>query len=143
MTRNSAVTVTPASGSLTITGARIVFEPTAYDGSETSRVHFVLETNEEGRKVVRTWEHCTDQPGAKALCSALTPNGLKVKIDKNTVRCWENKKLVPLPEVLKDKACNAIIQWTGTWETKNQWGLCFRVTDLEVMEQEVGYPVGQ
>ena len=46
MTRNSAVTVTPASGSLTITGARIVFEPTAYDGSETSRVNCVLEASE-------------------------------------------------------------------------------------------------
>ena len=47
MTRNSAVTVTPASGSRTISGARIVFEPTAYDGSESSRVNFALEANEE------------------------------------------------------------------------------------------------
>ena len=143
MTRNSAVTVTPASGSLTISGARIVFEPTAYDGSESSRVNFVLEASEEESKVVRTWEHCTDQPGAKALCSALTPNGLKVKINKDTVRCWEDKKRVPLPGDLKDKACNAIIQWTGTWTTKNQRGLCLKVTDVEIMEQEIEYPFGQ
>ena len=91
MTRNSAVTVTPASGSLTILGARIVFEPTAYDGGESSRVNFVLEASEEESKVVRTWEHCTDQPGAKALCSAITANGLKVKINKDIVWCWEDK----------------------------------------------------
>ena len=47
MTRNSAVTVTPASGSVTIKVARIVFEPTAYDGSESSRVNLVLEASEE------------------------------------------------------------------------------------------------
>ena len=47
MTRNTAVTVTPASGSLTVLGARIVFEPTAYDGGENSRVNFVLEAKEE------------------------------------------------------------------------------------------------
>ena len=105
MTRNTAVTVTPASGSLTVSGARIVFEPTAYDGSENSRVNFVLEASEEECQVVREWE----QGISGSLCSALTPNGLKVKIDKTTVRCWENKKLAPLPEVLKDKACNAII----------------------------------
>ena len=141
MTRNSAVTITPASGSLTITGARIVFEPTAYDGSETSRVNFVLEANEEESNAVREWEQSTD--GSKALCSALTVNGLKVKIDKSTVRCWENKERAPLPEVLKDKACNAIIHWTGTWETKNQRGLCLKVTDLEVMEQACECPFGQ
>ena len=141
MTRNSAVTITPASGSLTVTGARIVFEPTAYDGSESSRVNFVLETSEEENKVVREWEQSTD--GNKTLCSALTPNGLKVKIDKGTVRCWENKKRAPLPENLKDQACNAIIQWAGTWETKNQRGLCLKVTDVEVMEQEIEYPFGQ
>ena len=141
MTRNSAVTVTPASGSLTISGARIVFEPTAYDGSESSRVNFVLEANEEESKVVREWEQSTD--GAKALCSALTPNGLKVKINKDTVRCWEDKKRVPLPGNLKDKACNALIQWTGTWTTKNQRGLCLKVTDVEIMEQEIEYPFGQ
>ena len=53
------------------------------------------------------------------------------------------KKRVPLPENMKDKTCNAIIQWTGTWETKNQWGLCLRATDLEVMEQEIEYPFGR
>ena len=101
----------------------------------------MLEANEEESKVVRTWEQSTD--GAKALCSALTPNGLKVKINKDTVRCWEDKKRVPLPGNLKDKACNAIIQWTGTWETKNQRGLCLKATDIEVMEQEIEYPFGR
>ena len=141
MTRNPAFTITPASGSLSISGARIVFEPTAYDGNAANRVNFVLEANEEELKVVRTWEEGTE--GTKALCSALTPNGLKVKINKDKVRCWEDKKLAPLPENLKDKTCNAIIQWAGTWETKNQRGLCLKVTDLEVMEQEIEYPFGQ
>ena len=48
MTRNLAVIVTPASGSLTIAGARIIFEPTAYDGSESSRVNFVLGVKRRG-----------------------------------------------------------------------------------------------
>ena len=116
MTRNTAVTITPASGSLTITYARVVFEPTAYDGGESSRVNFVLEASEEEVKVVRQWEQSAE--GAKALCNALTPKGLKVKIDKTTVHCWEDKKRTTLLENLKDTACNAIIQWTGTWETK-------------------------
>ena len=140
MTRNSAVTINPASGSLTVAGARIVFEPTAYDGSESSRVNFVLEASEEECQVVREWEQSIS--GSKSLCSALTPNGLKVKLDKTGVRCWENKQRAPLPEILKDKACNAMIQWTGTWETKNQRGLCLRVTDVEIMEQEIEYPFG-
>ena len=102
MARNSAVTITPASGSLTLASARIVFEPTAYDGSgETNRVNLVLDASEEELSVVRTWEQSTD--GAQALCSALTPNGLKVKIDKGTVRSWEDNKLTALPETLKDK----------------------------------------
>ena len=77
------------------------------------------------------------------MCSAITTNGLRVKINKDTVRCWEDKKRAPLPENMKDKTCNAIIQWTGTWETKNQWGLCLRATDLEIMEQEFEYPFGR
>ena len=141
MTRNSAVTINPASGSLTVAGARIVFEPTAYDGSESSRVNFVLEASEAECQVVREWEQSID--GTKALCSALTPNGLKVKINKDTVRCWEDKKRAPLPGELKDKACNALIQWTGTWATKNQQGLCLKATDEEIMEQEIEYPFDQ
>ena len=141
MTRNTAVTVTPASGSLTVSGARIVFDPTAYDGSEASRVNFVLEADEEDIKVIRAWEQ--SQSGTKNLCSAITANGLRVKINKDTVRCWEDKKRAPLPGDLKDKACNALIQWTGTWATKSQQGLCLKVTDVEIMEQEAEYPFGQ
>ena len=124
-----------------MSGARIVFEPTAYAGSEANRVNFVLEANEEDIKVIRAWEQ--SQSGTKTLCSAITANGLRVKINKDTVRCWEDKKRAPLPENMKDKTCNAIIQWTGIWETKNQRGLCLKVTDLEVMEQEIEYPFGQ
>ena len=141
MTRNSAVTVTPASGSVTIKAARIVFEPTAYDGSESSRVNLVLEASEEECNVIRQWEETTD--GNKALCSAITPNGLKVKINKDSVRCWEDKKRVALPGNIKDMACNAIIQWSGSWATKNQRGLCLKATDIELMEQTCEYPFGQ
>ena len=90
--------------------------------------------------MVRAWEESTD--GAQALCSALTPNGLKVNIDKAMVRCWEDNKLTTLPEALKDKNCQAVIRWTGCWETKTQRGLCVRVTDLQVMEQEIECPFG-
>ena len=62
MTRNTAVTVTPAYGSLTVSGARIVFEPTAYDGSEASRINLVLEASDEDIKVVRAWERANQEP---------------------------------------------------------------------------------
>ena len=121
-----------------VRGARIVFEPAAYDGSESSRVNFVLEAKEEELEVIRSWEETLYQPGVnKTSCSALTVNGLKVKINRDSVRCWEDRKRVPLPDNLKEKACNAIIQWSGTWETKNQRGLCLKATDIEVMEQEI------
>ena len=141
MTRNAAVNVTPASGTLMVTGARVVFEPTSYDGSESSRVNFVLEVKESELQVIRSWEETLYEPGVnKTACSALTVNGLEVKINRDNVRCWGDRKRVPLPEQLKDKACNAIIQWTGTWETKNQTGLCLKATDIEVVEQEIEYP---
>ena len=98
----------------------------------------MLGVREEEFEVVRSWEKSTE--GNKALCSALTVNGLKVKINRDTVRCWEDRKRAPLPDNLKDKACNAIIQWSGTWETKNQRGQCLKATDIEVMEQEMEYP---
>ena len=141
MTHNSAVIVTPASMSLTIKAARIVFEPTTYDGSESSRVNLVLEASEEECNVIRQWEETTD--GNKALCSAITPNGLKVKINKDSVRCWEDKKRAALPRNIKDMACNAIIQWSGSWATKDQRGLCLKATDIELMEQTCEYPFGK
>ena len=69
MTRNTADAIAPASGSLTITYARVVFEPTAYDGGESSRVNFVLEASEEECQTVREWEQSIDT--TKTLCSAL------------------------------------------------------------------------
>ena len=48
-----------------------------------------------------------------------------------------------MPATLRGKACNALMQWAGTWETKNQRGLCLKATDIEVMEQEIEYPFGQ
>ena len=139
MARSSAITITPASGSLTLASARIVFEPTAYDGSgETNRANLVLGASEEELSVVRAWEESTG--GTQALCSALTPNGLKDKTDKTTVRCWEDNKLTTLPETLKDTICKAVIRWTGCWETETQRGLCVRVADLQAMEQEIECP---
>ena len=141
MARSSAATITPASGSLTLASARIVFEPTAYDGSgETNRANLVLGASEEELSVVRAWEESTD--GVQALCSALTPNGLKAKLGKATVRCWEDNKLTTLLETLNDKNCQAVIRLTGCWETKTQRGLCVRVTDLQVIAQEIESPFG-
>ena len=97
-------------------GARIVFEPTAYDGCETSPVNCILEASEKEVEAVRSWEQSAD--GAKALRSALAPNGFKVKIDKTTGRRWEDKTRTTLPQALNDKACNANMQWAGAWEAK-------------------------
>ena len=68
--------------------ARIICEPTSYDGSESSRVNFVLEVKESELQVIRTWEETLSN---KTACSALTANGLRVKLNKDTVRCWGDK----------------------------------------------------
>ena len=76
-------------------------------------------------------------------CAAPYAQRSKVKIKKERIRCWEDKKRAPLPGDIKDKACNVIIQWTGTWATKTQQGLCLKATDIELMEQTCEYPFGQ
>ena len=56
MARHTAVTFTPASGRLVVTGARICFEPSAYDGSETAKRSLVLEVTDDINDTIKEWE---------------------------------------------------------------------------------------
>ena len=72
-----AVTYTSASGQLTIYNARIVFEPSSYDGSEQTRRNAVLAIDEKTIDEIQAWETQIDK---NRLSSALSQYGLRVKI---------------------------------------------------------------
>ena len=105
--RNAAVTFAPASGRVVLAGARICFEPSAYDGSETAKRSIVLEATDDIKATVQEWERGIDPV---KLLSANTAHGIKAKMDPIGVRCWQNKQLVPLPGNLKGNTCNTILE---------------------------------
>ena len=111
MARNTAVSFSPASGRIVLSNARICFEPSAYDGSETARRSIVFEVADDDRAIVEGWEVGID---VTKLSSAVTKHGIRAKLDPQSVRCWQDKKVVPLPEGLKGSACNAALELNGT-----------------------------
>ena len=130
MARNTTITFAPASGRLVITGARICFEPNAYDGSETANRSIVLEVTDEIKATIQEWEQQVDP---LKLSSTITTHGIKAKLDPTGVRCWHDKQLVPLPDNLKGNTCNAVLEVHGIWSTKNQSGLNLQCKDIEVI----------
>ena len=137
MARNTAVTFAPASGRLVITGARICFEPSAYDGSETAKRSIVLEVTDEIKATIQEWEQQVDPV---KLSSAITTHGIRAKLDPSGVRCWRDKQLVPLPDNLKGNTCNAVLEVHGIWSTKNQSGLSLQCRDIELIPMVAEYP---
>ena len=117
MARNTAVTFASASGRVVLTGVRICFEPTAYDGSETAKRSIVLEATDDIRAIIQEWEQRIDPV---KLLSATTAHGIRAKLDPTGVRCWQDKQLVPLPASLKGSTCNAVLEVHGVWSTKSQ-----------------------
>ena len=133
-----AVTYTSASGQLTIYNARIVFEPSSYDGSEQTRRNAVLAIDEKTIDEIQTWETQIDK---NRLSSALSQYGLRVKIHMDQVRMWQNQELCEMPTVLKNKQVNAIISLGGIWHTKKSSGLQLNLTDFEMRpEPEIKCP---
>ena len=137
MARNAAVTFAPASGRVVLTGARICFEPSAYDGSETAKRSIVLEATDDIRATIQEWEQRIDPV---KLLSAITTHGIRAKMDPIGVRCWQDKQLVPLPVSLKGSTCNAVLEVHGVWSTKNQSGLSLHCKDLEIIPTVAEYP---
>ena len=133
-----AVTYTSASGQLTVYNARIVVEPSNYDGSEQTRRNAVLAIDEKTVDEIQTWETQIDK---NRLSSALSQYGLRVKIHMDQVIMWQDHELCEMPTVLKHKHVNAIISLGGIWHTKKSSGLQLNLTDFEMLpEPEVKCP---
>ena len=137
MARNAAVTFAPASGRVVLTGARICFEPTAYDGSETAKRSIVLEATDDIRATIEEWERRVDPV---KLLSAITTHGIRAKMDPTGVRVWQDKQLVPQPASLKGSTCNAVLEVHGVWSTKTQSGLSLHCKDIEIIPTVAEYP---
>ena len=87
-----AVTYTSASGQLTVYNARIVFEPSSYDGSEQTRRNAVLAIDEKTVDEIQAWETQVDK---NRLSSALSQYGLKVKNAHESGQGMARPRIVP------------------------------------------------
>ena len=134
-----SVSFSPAQGTLLVRGAKVLFEPNTFDGTQASRRNIVLGVDEETINSVRAWEEQVD-PGR--LCSNISQYGLRAKICMDTVRAWEGKTPSVLPETLKDQTVNLVLVLKGIWISKKQSGLSLSVTDIEVVETTVESPFG-
>ena len=74
------------------------------------------------------------------LSSAVTKHGIRAKLDPQSVRCWQDKKMVLLPEGMKGSTCNAALELNGIWNTKSQSGLSLLCTDIEIIPTIAEYP---
>ena len=126
----NAVTYTPASGLLTVYNARIVFEPSSYDGSEQTRRNAVLAIDEKTIDEIQSWETQVDK---NRLSSALSQYGRRVKMHMGQVRAWQDQELCGMPTVLKNRHVHAIISLGGIWHTKKTSGLQLKLTDFELL----------
>ena len=120
-----------------VTGARICFEPSAYDGSETAKRSLVLEVEDQINDTIKEWGQKVDPV---KLSSAITAHGIRATLDPIGVRCWQEKQLVPLPGNLKGTTCNAVLELYGIWSTKTQSGLSRQCRDIELIPMVAEYP---
>ena len=126
---SSAVTVSPASGTIVIRDAKIMFEPSSYDGTATTKKNLVLQVDDATIDIVHDWESQIDQG---RLVSAMTQYGLRAKITDPNV--WQDEEQTTMPATVKHRRVNAVLVLSGIWHTKKQDGLCLQVTDLEFLE---------
>ena len=132
-----SVSFSPAQGTLLVRNAKVLFEPSTFDGTQGSRRNIVLGVDEETTNSIQEWEKQID---ADRLCSNISQYGLRAKICMDTVRAWDGKTPTQLPGTLKDKTVNAVIVLKGIWLSKKQSGLSLSVTDIEVAETLVESP---
>ena len=120
-----------------IKDVRVPFEPACFDGSDKPRRSIVFEIDEEATEVVSAWESNIDP---ERLCSTLSSNGLRAKIDIESVRVWAGKARTKMPDHIKGCSVNANISLGGIWNTKKQSGLALTVADLEVLDEDLQTP---
>ena len=132
-----SVTYSQAKGTLLLKDVRVPFEPACFDGSDKPRKSIVFEIDEEATQVVNEWESKID---SDRLCSALSANGVRAKVDIESVRVWAGKTRAILPGHIKGCTVNACISLSGIWNTKKQSGLSLTVTDLEALDEEAQTP---
>ena len=132
-----SVSFSPAQGSLLVRGAKVLFEPSTFDGAQGPRRNIVLGVDEVTTNAVKTWE---EQVDPERLCSNISQYGLRAKICMDTVRAWEGKTPTTLPDTLKDRTVNLVLELKGIWLSKKQSGLSLAVTDIEVTETIVESP---
>ena len=75
------------------------------------------------------------------LSSATNTHGIRAKMDPQSVRCWHERGLVPLPGNMLGATCNAILEVHGIWNTKNQSGLSLACKDIEIIPTQTEYPL--
>ena len=133
MTRS--ISFTPATGTLLIKGARIPYEYSSWDDNPKKSI--LLAVDEQTADTIKGWEAQID---SERLCTVLTDNGLRVKVDIDSVRAWAGEARVPVPESVQGTCANAAISLTRIWHSKKQSGLSLLVTDIEIVEDNVESP---
>ena len=131
-----SITFTQANGQLIIHNAKVMFELSTYDNTESARQNLVLAVDDSYIAAVRDWESEID-PGR--LSSSLSQYGLRTKVSMPSV--WRNGELVDMPNTIRGRSVNVKISLSGVWHTKKQDGLCLLATDIEFLEEpEPTYP---
>ena len=114
-----SVTYTQTKGALLLKDVPVPFEPACVDGSDKPRKSIVFEIDDEATRVVNEWESDID---SDRLCSALSANGLRAKVDIESVRVWAGKARTNLPDHIKGCTANACISLGGYGTQRNKAG---------------------
>ena len=131
-----SITFTQANGQLIIHNAKVMFELSTYDNTDSARQNLVLAVDDSYIAAVRDWESEID-PGR--LSPSLSQYGLRTKVP--TPNVWRNGELVEMPTYIRGRTVNANISFNGQWHSKKQDGLCLLATDIELLEEpEPTYP---
>ena len=115
------VTVSSASGTIVIRGVKVMFEPSSYDGTATTKKNLVLQVDDATIDIVHDWESPIDQG---RLASALTQYGLRAKITDPNV--WQDEEQTSMPATVKNRRVNAVLVLSGIWHTKNRTDCAYR-----------------
>ncbi len=121
---------------LSITAARVVYEPSVFggDGSE-NRKNLVLEVSP---LIVTTVQQLESTLDTSRLCSSIKGDTLKCKISMDKVQLFDSKnKAVPPPETWRDLTVNVMAAVKGTWSTRTQTGLSIDVSDVQLLAAKV------
>ena len=103
---------TQAAGQLTTRDAKVMFELSTYDNTESARQILVLDVDDAPIAAVRNWESEID-PGR--LSSSLSQYGLRVKV--TALNVWRNGELVDMPPNIRGRLVNVKVSFSGVWHT--------------------------